>query len=208
LGWAKNIEDKLMKDMKLEYDEVGGDKRGDIGCIEWLINHCKRELVKLINARSSTSHGMKITITRKRGTVNTENRFKKRQKGAFYADFVKGASQILSSSTASQKAPPTVPSDGDDLKVCWSTGATMWAYEGNVKIDEPEMVARFYAATMVSPTSMPSKKARAELEMIEKRGACSGGHSSCEDFTIEEDSRYWNQGNSFHNVKCGKCEGE
>jgi hypothetical protein len=388
LGWAKNIEDKLMKDMKLEYDEVGGDKRGDIGCIEWLINHCKRELVKLINARSSTSHGMKITITRKRGTINTENRFKKRQKGAFYADFVKGASQMLSSSTASQKAPPTAHSDGDDsaefndnnsdrdsdlesdgnnedtdkdilevvtikktpsereleremtrmaaairkedaehkkdrrsvvidaatkvitsatkvaakrmaatkvaarksaedpppskyekkrlrrvwrnnnrlnelnllkpdqkeafgktvapddtssdesggeeedadddsedeiieikekkvedgtvrLKVRWSTGATMWADEANVKIDEPEMVARFYAAsTMVSATSRPSKKARAELEMIEKRGACSGGHSSCEDFTIEEDSRYWNEGNSFHNVKCGKCEGE
>jgi hypothetical protein len=114
LGWAKSIEDNLMKNMKLEYDEVGSDKRGDIGCIEWLVNHCKRELVKLVNARSTILHEMKITITRKRGTVNMENRLKKRQKGAFYADFVKGASQIVSSSTANTKATAAAHSNGDD----------------------------------------------------------------------------------------------
>jgi hypothetical protein len=93
------------------------------------------------------------------------------------------------------------------LKVCWSTGEMTWVSEADVKFDEPEMLARFYEA-LVSPSSSPSKKGRGDLDIVEKRGACSGEHSSCEGFKIEEDSRYWNEGNSFDNVKCGKCEGE
>ena len=382
LGWAKNIEDSLMQNMNIQYDEVGSGKRGDIGCIEWLVNHCKRELVKLINARSSITHGKNITITRERGTDNAENRFKKRQKGAFYADFVKDGSPILSPSTpaahsdgeesaefndddvaeidnddgtnfdgagadfdgdetdddedivevvevkkteseremqremtrmaeeirkedaerkkdrrtvvidaarkvitsatrvaakkvaakrGAEDPPPNQyerkrlrkvwrntrklnelnllkpdekeafektlapddtssdESDGDSddseeeivqivqkkveggavcLKVRWSTGEMTWASEANVKLDEPEMLERFYEASVMSPLSSPSKKGRGDLDIVEKRGACSGEHSLCDGFRIEEDPRYWNEGNSFYDVKCGKCEGE
>jgi hypothetical protein len=80
-----------MDGMDLQYnDKTGTGKRGDIGCIEWLVHHSRGEIIKLINATALSTHRKRITITRDKGIINSSNRFKKRVKGAFYLDFVKG----------------------------------------------------------------------------------------------------------------------
>ena len=98
-NWALEIEQKYMQSKGLEYDESPSGKRGDMGCIEWYIHHAKNELTKLVNARTSITHKKRITITREKGTITLHNRWKRRLKGVFYAEFVKDAvhSQPLSS---------------------------------------------------------------------------------------------------------------
>ena len=84
IDWAKQLEGHVMEDMNLQYDEkTGTGKRGDIGCIEWLVHHSRREIVKLINARGVVNPWKKDHDHKGQGNHKQQQQIQKKSERSF-----------------------------------------------------------------------------------------------------------------------------
>ena len=82
--------------------------------------------------------------------------------------------------------------DGATLLVLWDNGIKTWEPGTLVKIDYPHMVELFVDQGRTDKTAP----------------TCSNTHSLSSHFQMEVDPRYWNEGQSFHNVTCLRCEND
>ena len=97
------------------------------------------------------------------------------------------------------------------LKVKWDTGGISDEPLKHVRVDEPEMVAAFYAskpsASVVGTPRKKRLKPRVEKQ-LQSPGRCSHNHAKFDTFVSEDDARYWNASQVYDNKVCDKCEGD
>ena len=86
-GWAKKLADDFMSEHGWEYTPDTPPKVRTF-CVERQIALCKGELIKSLNAAVQKTHGLKVRISRLPEQITEKNKFEKRTKSVFKAQYI------------------------------------------------------------------------------------------------------------------------
>ena len=87
-GWAKKLANTFMSLKGWEYILDTKPEKTRTGCVERQISKIKVELIKCLNTAAKLTHGKKVGISRSPEQITEGNKFEKRTKAVFKAQYI------------------------------------------------------------------------------------------------------------------------